>query len=145
MLVESVQWTADLCCQVALTVYTFLIIIFAEQNYLDAIPAHNNHLCTVYCIFSRLILPFCHIFFKSSFRSPCIKVYILYTIYKNNEYIIYNVVFVICWPLYTVWADFAVCDLWSYCKVLCDVKFRKIEGNSQTFRHILKLSISVIS
>ena len=43
-----------------------------------------------------------------------------------------------------VLVDFSVCDWWRYCKALCDVKFRKIEGNGRTFRHI-KLSNSVIS
>ena len=39
-----------------------------------------------------------------------------------------------------VLADFAVCD--CYCKALCDVKFRQLEGNGRTFRHI---ELSVIS
>ena len=33
------------------------------------------------------------------------------------------------------WADFAVFDFWRYCKSLCDVKFRQMEGNGRTFRH----------
>ena len=43
-----------------------------------------------------------------------------------------------------VLGDFAVCDVLSYCKALCDVQFRQIEGNGRTFRHIL-LSNGVIS
>ena len=28
-------------------------------------------------------------------------------------------------------ADFTVCDWWRFCKALCDVKFRQIEGNGR--------------
>ena len=41
--------------------------------------------------------------------------------------------------LYTVrkvCADFAVYDLWRYCKDLCDVKFSQIEGNGRKFCRI---------
>ena len=35
---------------------------------------------------------------------------------------------------------------WHYCKALCDVKFRQMEGNGRKFRHIyVELSNSVIS
>ena len=47
-----------------------------------------------------------------------------------------------------VLADFAVCDVWRYCKAFWDVIFLKIEGNGWKFRHILytvQLSNSVIS
>ena len=43
-----------------------------------------------------------------------------------------------------VFADFALCDVWHYCKALCDVKFRQIKGNGRNFRHI-DLNSSVIS
>ena len=33
-------------------------------------------------------------------------------------------------------ADFAVCDWWHYCKALCDVKFRQIEGKGRKFCQI---------
>ena len=41
-------------------------------------------------------------------------------------------------------ADFAVCDCRRYCKALCDVKFRLIQGNGRTFRQI-ELIISQFS
>ena len=42
-----------------------------------------------------------------------------------------------------VLADFAICHLPRYCKALCDVKLRQIEGNGRTFRHIkLKVKFS---
>ena len=41
-----------------------------------------------------------------------------------------------------VFADFAVFDWGRYCKTLCDVKFRQIEGNGRKFCHI-ELSNSV--
>ena len=50
--------------------------------------------------------------------------------------------------LYTVrkdLADFAVRDWWRYCKALCDVKFRKIEGSGRKFSHIVEVSKSVNS
>ena len=43
-----------------------------------------------------------------------------------------------------VLADLAIFDTWLYCKALWEVKFRQIERNGRTFRHI-ELSNSVIS
>ena len=49
------------------------------------------------------------------------------------------------------WGDFAVSDWWRYCKSVCNVKFRQIEGNSRTFCNIelrnthLKCSNSKVS
>ena len=46
------------------------------------------------------------------------------------------------WPFYPttllekILVDFAVYDWWRFCKALCDVKFRQLEGKGRTFRHI---------
>ena len=37
---------------------------------------------------------------------------------------------------YKSFGDFAIFDWWRYCKAICDVKFRQIEGNGWKFRHI---------
>ena len=41
-----------------------------------------------------------------------------------------------------VLADFALCNVWRYCKALCDVRFSQVEENGRKFRHI-ELSKSV--
>ena len=58
---------------------------------------------------------------------------------RQCYFILLETATLICYTVREVLEDFAVFDWWRFCKALCDVKFRKIEGNGRKF-HQIKLS-----